>query len=199
MLPRSGSIESVGSSASSCARRRADAVPIRIPGRIASAPQRASRGSSRRVYAPTASPSSVGRGHVLRRVHGDVDAALEQRLLELLHEHAAGADLAERPRAIAVARGRDRHERDLDPGPAQRLGGALGLGEREPTAAGADAKQHSTAGSRCAARRTARPAARPDADERGGSLQRQRPPDDHRSRHDCSSSPSPNRWRTTSA
>ena len=49
MLPRSGSIESVGSSASSWARRRADAVPIRIPGRIASAPQRASRGSSRCV------------------------------------------------------------------------------------------------------------------------------------------------------
>ena len=46
MLPRSGSIESVGSSASSCARRRADAVPMRMPGR-SRAPQSASRGSSR--------------------------------------------------------------------------------------------------------------------------------------------------------
>jgi hypothetical protein len=58
MFPRSGSTESDGSNASSCARRRADAVPIRIPGRSPSAPQRASRGSSRGGYAPTASPSA---------------------------------------------------------------------------------------------------------------------------------------------
>ena len=57
MLPRSGSIRSVGSSASSCAFRRADAVPTRIPGRIAAAPQSASRGSSRSTYAPTDNPS----------------------------------------------------------------------------------------------------------------------------------------------
>ncbi len=35
MLPRSGSTDSVGSSASSWARRRTDAVPMRIPGRDA--------------------------------------------------------------------------------------------------------------------------------------------------------------------
>ena len=57
MLPRSGSIESDGSSASSCALRRTDAVPTRIPGRIASAPTSASRGSSRSRYAPTTRPS----------------------------------------------------------------------------------------------------------------------------------------------
>jgi hypothetical protein len=57
MLPRSGSIDSDGSSASSCARRRTDAVPTRISGRSSSAPQSASRGSSRSRYAPTTSPS----------------------------------------------------------------------------------------------------------------------------------------------
>jgi hypothetical protein len=48
MLPRKGSISRDGSSASSCAFRRTEAVPIRIPGRSPAAPQSASRGSSRR-------------------------------------------------------------------------------------------------------------------------------------------------------
>ena len=68
-----------------------------------------------------------------------------KRLLELLHEDAAGADLAERLRPVAVAGRRDRDERDLDPGPAQPLDGLLCLGEREPTAARADADEHSFA------------------------------------------------------
>ena len=55
----------------------------------------------------------IGRRHVLGRMHGDVDPPLEQRLLELLDEDTARADLAERLRAVAIARGRDRHERDL--------------------------------------------------------------------------------------
>ena len=58
------------------------------------------------------------------------------------------------PRPVAVARRRDRHERDLDPGPAQPLCGLLRLGEREPTAAGADADQHSFAGRRASTRRS---------------------------------------------
>src|SRR5262245_62371615 len=58
MFPRRGSIEREGSRASNCARRRIDAVPIRIPGSIADAPQTASRGSSRARYAPTARPSA---------------------------------------------------------------------------------------------------------------------------------------------
>ena len=41
------SIASVGSSASNCARRRTDAVPIRMPEVSRSAPQSASRGSPR--------------------------------------------------------------------------------------------------------------------------------------------------------
>jgi hypothetical protein len=75
-------------------------------------------------------------------MHRDVDAARKQRLLELLHEDASTPDLAERSRSVAIARGRDRDERDLDPRPPQRLRGPLGLGEREPTAARADAKKH---------------------------------------------------------
>jgi len=71
-------------------------------------------------------------------------AAVEQRLLQLLHEDAAGADLPERPRPVAVAGGRDRDQRDLDAGSAQMRGAPLGLRQREPTAAGADADQHGT-------------------------------------------------------
>ena len=119
MFPRSGSIESDGSSASSCARRRTDAVPTRMPGRSSEAPQSASRGSSRSRYAPTDQPVRVRGGHVLRRVHGDVDPPVEQRLLDLLDEDPARADLAERLRPVAVAGRRDRHERDLHPRPPQ--------------------------------------------------------------------------------
>ena len=101
----------------------------------------------------------VGRRHVLRRVHRDVDPPAEQRLLELLHEDAARADLAERPRAIAVAGGRDRNERDLDSGPSQLLRGDAGLSEREPTAAGADTNEHGTSTSGALAARTSSAAA----------------------------------------
>ena len=104
MFPRSGSTERLGSSARSCARRRADAVPIRIAGPDLGRPaQRVARILARRVRAD-GEPVRVGRGHVLRGVHRHVDAAGEKRLLELLDEHAPAPDLAERPRAVAVAR-----------------------------------------------------------------------------------------------
>src|ERR671910_1377629 len=57
MFPRRGSIRSSDSRASSCARRRIEAVPTRSPGRSSLLPQSASRASSRGRYAPTASPS----------------------------------------------------------------------------------------------------------------------------------------------
>ena len=94
------------------------------PSRSASRPQlaraaeRVARILARRVRADD-EPLRVRRGHVLRRVDGDVDPPLEQRLLELLDEDAARADLAEGLRPVAVARRRDRHERDLDPGAAR--------------------------------------------------------------------------------
>jgi hypothetical protein len=74
-------------------------------------------------------------------VDGDVDASRKKRLLELLYEDAARADLAERPLPVAVAGGRDRDERDLDAGPPEALGRELGLGQREPRAAGSDTQE----------------------------------------------------------
>ena len=121
-------------------------MPIRIPGSIRG---RATQGVAR-ILAPDVGtddePGGIGRGHVLRGVNRDVDAILEQRLLELLDEDATCTDLAERSRAVAVAGGRDRHERNLHPRPAQQLCGTLGLGEGEPTSAGTDAKQHGSGG-----------------------------------------------------
>jgi hypothetical protein len=87
-------------------------------------------------------------------VHGDVDPASEQGLLELLHEDTARADLAERTSAIAIARRRYGHQRDLDARPPQPICGNAGLSEREPTAAGADAYEHGTSTNAAPAART---------------------------------------------
>ena len=74
-------------------------------------------------------------------MNGHVDPAVQQRLLELLHEDAPLADLAERLATVAVAGRRYRYEGDLDvPLCSHQVGCETGLGEREPTAAGADAK-----------------------------------------------------------
>src|SRR5205807_5630775 len=86
----------------------------------------------------------VRRRHVLRGMHRDVDPAIKKRLFELLDEHSARTDFAERSGAVAVARSGDRHERDLDTRTAKPRRGQLGLRERESTAAGADADQHGT-------------------------------------------------------
>ena len=183
--PARAAVPSAGPTPSRCACRDA----------ISSAPQSASRGSSR---SSTRRPTALGirRRHVLRGVHGDVDAAVEQRLLELLDEDAARADLAERPRTVAVARGRDRDERDLDAGRAQPRGSELGLREGEPTAAGADADQHGTRLRFDLAVATASPATA-DAHECSRRLHRQRAPDQARGLQRSSSRPK--RWRTASA
>ena len=65
----------------------------------------------------------IRRGQVFRGVNRDVDAPVEQRLLELLDEDATRADLAERTRAVAVAGGRDRDEGKLEAGSPQRQRG----------------------------------------------------------------------------
>ena len=204
MLPRSGSIESDGSSASSCARRRTEAVPIRIPGRSAlGAAERVARILARRVRAD-GEPLGVRRGHVLGGVDGDVDPAREQRLLELLDEDAARADLAERLRSVAVARRRDRDERDLDPGPRSRSAAcsawvSASLLPREPTRM-STASPRRRASTRRSPGRPSELGARPDAHERGRHLQRQRPARHESGRHPpLLLSPSPNRCLTTSA
>ena len=105
------------------ARARA-AAPSAAPTRCRSAspaaapPRRRARRADppARRYAPIDEALRVRRGQVLRGVDRDVDPPVEQRLLELLDEDAARADLAERPRAVAVAGRRDRDERELDPG-----------------------------------------------------------------------------------
>ena len=55
-------------------------------------------------------PVRQHRRHVLGGMHGDVDAAGEQRLLDLLGEQALAAGLRQRPVLDAVAAGRDHHD-----------------------------------------------------------------------------------------
>ena len=74
-------------SACSWAARRTELVPTRAPAGSSSserAPQRASRGSARGGAATSSSPSRELGGHVLGRVHGEVDVAAQERLVELL-------------------------------------------------------------------------------------------------------------------
>ena len=103
MLPRSGSISREGSSASSCARRRTEAVPIRIAGRSAGALQSASRGSSRGGYAPTTSPATsvevMSFASAPRRRCGLRVAPPRESLT-----NTSLPDLAERTRSVTVAK-----------------------------------------------------------------------------------------------
>jgi hypothetical protein len=75
-------------------------------------------------------------------VDSRVDASLEERLLELLDEHAALPDLAEGAAPVAVAGGRDRHERNLAPGAAKTIRRQRRLRQGEAAAARADADEH---------------------------------------------------------
>ena len=54
-----------------------------------------------------ARPAGSTRRHVLHGMHGEVDVAGQQRLLDLLGEQALAADLGERPVLDAVAGGLD--------------------------------------------------------------------------------------------
>ena len=80
--------------------------------------------------------------HVLGRMHREVDAALEQRLLDLLGEQALAAGLGQRPVLDPVAGGAD--HLDLDPRRIeamrlrQRVAHHAGLRQRQRAAARAD-------------------------------------------------------------
>lgn len=62
---------------------------------------------------------------------------LEQRLLELLDEHPARPDLAERAPPVAIAAGGDGDERHLDPLAPQPVGRVRRLGHRQARPPGA--------------------------------------------------------------
>ena len=97
MLPRSGSISSSGS-ASSCARRRIEAVPTTQSRRSSLLP--AHRGRPPGQVRAHGKSVRVGRGHVLRRVDGHPLGA-QAEPLRALDEHSTAADLAEGLAAIA--------------------------------------------------------------------------------------------------
>ena len=68
------------------------------------APTSASRGSPRSGTAASTRPAGRRRGQVLGRVHREVGAAVEHRLLHLLHEHAGAAERVDRRRRCAGRR-----------------------------------------------------------------------------------------------
>ena len=102
MLPRSSANVRSGRSAASCARRRTEPVADPRAGRAASSsvePTSASRGSARSGTAASTRPSGCGRrGQVLGRVHREVGAPCEHRVLHLLHEDAGAAEGVDRAR-----------------------------------------------------------------------------------------------------
>ena len=59
-------------------------------------------------------------------MHGEVDALVQERLLDLLREQPLAADIGERPVGEAVARGGD------DTGVQRALFGQHGMGRNEP-------------------------------------------------------------------
>ena len=81
-----------------------------------------SRGILARGKGAEHEPVGQHRGHVLQAVHGDVDAAVEQRLLDLLHEERLAAEVGEGDVGEAVAGRPDGHDLDVDAEGAQRPG-----------------------------------------------------------------------------
>ena len=199
-LPRSGSTTSDGSSASSCARRRTDAVPTRIPGRSPLAPHSASRGSSRGGYAPTASPS----------VSVEVMSLAECTATSIRPaSSASSSSLTKTPRSPIWPNGFERSR-----SPTVVIGtSAISTPGRRSASTAPSAWVSASLLPRVPTRRTTAAAAggdvnlsaparstRADADESGRRLQRERAAGRDGPRHlRRSSSPSPNRWRTTSA
>ena len=195
MLPRSGSIERDGSLASSCAFRRTEAVPMRMPGRSSVAPQSASRGSSRGRNAPIASPS----GSVAVRSFAEWTATSIRR-----SSSASSSSLTKTPREPISPNGRERSRSPVVvigtsassiPGArsAERARSAwvsASLLPRLPT--------RTSTGQSPSHGRRATHTARLDSDEGRRNLQRQRTA---RYRLDLqrSSSPRPKRCRTASA
>jgi hypothetical protein len=86
-----------------------------------------------------------GRRQILERVHGELDPPLDERLLDLAHEHALRADRGELRALVAVARGLDDRELHVVARGAQRLSDRRGLGAREVGAARAEPERRARA------------------------------------------------------
>ncbi len=83
--------------------------------------------------------------HVLHRMHGDVDAAVQQRILDLAGEQALAADLLERAVLHPVAGGLDHHDLEGVAGQSecrhQAVTRLMRLGQSQQRAARADAQR----------------------------------------------------------
>jgi hypothetical protein len=92
-------------------------------------------------------PVGLAHRHVLHRMHGEVGAALEQGLLELLDEQPLAARGGERRAGHLIAAGGHRHERHREAGMygAEARADVLGLPEGEGRFARGDAKGHGSA------------------------------------------------------
>ena len=152
-LPRNDTTLRSGRSRFTSACRRSEAVPTTAPAGSSRSDfalrlMKTSRGSSRGSTAAMIRPVRQYRRHVLGGMHGDVDLAGRQRLLDLLGEESLAAEFRQRTVADGVAGGR--YGADLDPfrRPAMRGRQAGphhgGLGQRERTAARPDPQGHRT-------------------------------------------------------
>ena len=156
-LPRTFTNRRVGNRCRSCAIRRTLPVPIRgrttatlDVGLMDSGPTRQHERVPR-IFAlehrADLEPVGQQRRHVLAAVHGEIDVAAEQRVLDFLHEEPLAADVRQRGFLQAVARRLD--DDDLAaPGrrPLDALGDEPGLKERELTSSAAEAKRVHCAG-----------------------------------------------------
>ena len=85
--------------------------------------------------------------HVLQRMHGEIDAPVEQCFFDFLREEALAADLGEPAGLHPVAGGADRQQLDracdgqLGMSSAQPVAHQLGLVKRHRAAARTDAKR----------------------------------------------------------
>src|SRR5258708_1894252 len=80
------------------------------------------------------------RRHVLEAMHGQVDLAAPQGLLQLLDEQPLASDRGERQVRALVAGGLDRDDLRAVAGAGETVHHGIGLPEREPAAAGTDSQ-----------------------------------------------------------
>src|SRR5581483_3355066 len=134
-LPRSGRTLRSGRRARSCAWRRRLLVPTRALGQARQRVKVARQeGIARVLAASDGGDVKLGRnlrGQVLQTMDGEVHAAREQRFLDLLGEHALGADLGEGHIPDLVAGGLDDFDFNLMAADAKFVSNVAGLPKSE--------------------------------------------------------------------